>query len=195
MLALASLVAISCSDPFALRDGEIPEPLPDWWRSPTQPHMVLDNLRALYIHSAPTVIGRLLDDRAFLFVPDGADTVARAGVNMLSGDQEISVTRSMLESATSDSAPLPFLLLSEEPSFPDRASPIDTVTLVRRYELVLYDPFGRGDPEPVRAEGTAVFLLSEDVGRSDWRILTWTDRRGGTTWSWGQVKLEIAGDG
>ena len=185
------MFALGCSNPFALREGEEPtESFPIWWRQQTTPQNVLANLVDVYELQQPEFIADLLTED-HVFEPDPQDVIETEGKPALTFDEEVLVTRVLLDTLTS----YPILQMDTLAGISDEDAPQDTVTLRRVYTLELGEfPFAGGVDELV-AEGTSAFRMRQDSLSGEWRIWLWRDRRGEVEWSWGRAQLEVLGGG
>lgn len=187
-LCLVLLILSGCADPFALREGEPPEEIPDWWLNPDSPQAVLSNLMQIYANEVPSLIDRLLADD-FRFELDPADVSGNSD-GELSRDQEEQFTRTLLDGLGTP----PVLSLIESAGNPDPGTPGTEVILYRDYLLLVDDPFAVNSNESLQAEGVAIFTLFQGFSATDWRIVHWKDESAGEDWSWGKLKLELVGD-
>jgi hypothetical protein len=178
---------MGCDDPFALREGEPPEDLPDWWITPVTPQLLLDDLRNLYENQASSLVGRLLAEDYTFFgnpidVPVGSD-------GLLDKDEEEEFSRSLLDGAET----APTLLLSPDGERQDRIVVGVDATLYRHYVLEVQDPFEPGVAALLVAEGDAAFEMAVGISGTEWEIVGWYDEPGDAEWSWGLLKFELMG--
>ncbi len=187
-IAFVALATAGCANPFALREGEPPEELPDWWLSPITPQTTLLDLVQIYQNQEPSLITMLLADD-YLFFPDPADALGIPDGGVLDAEEEARFTRNLLDATPA----APLLVLTETDEHPDPEQYEDSIELYRDYVLTVDDPFGSQPPIQIVALGEALFLLQRVPSGSEWEILDWKDQRGATDWSWGELKLELVG--
>jgi hypothetical protein len=181
-----AILTLSCANPFATREPEVPSRQASSWIPPQSPEIVLINLRnALVQKNVENYLRSLVDStrssRRFRFEPDQSAVVANPGVF---SNWDVQRERFYLQQL--------FSVLPEDSVRALDFTPVtsnvsaDTAEFTRSYELRLHHTQqGQGIPAVLR--GQATFWLSSDAS-GNWAIHRWADFSNGRDPSWSVLK-------
>jgi len=165
------LLTAACKNPFATRKAEPPSTDQSSWRVPTDPAVVLDNMRNAILEKNVNNYMRCLADsnQLFHFVPDEYEASKNVGVfDSWRLEQEQTYVNKLLTSIPDDSVRTLHFSLDY-----DRIDFADSILIRTDYELNLHHVLSNSYPR--LAKGKCDFLFIRRQGY--WVISRWEDHQ------------------
>lgn len=181
----AAMITILGCDIFETREPESPTQMSSNFRPPTQPEIVLENLRsAISERNTENYLRSFVDSafstRRFEFIPTQE---AQSQYFTVFSSWSLESEREYFENLRSQTLPSAFstLILNEE-RFESLQS--DSAVYNANYRVVFQH--NRSDT-PTEAKGNLLIYLSTD-SRNNWVIHRWVDFKTGLDFSWSELK-------
>lgn len=182
---LATMLGVLGCDIFDTREPESPTQTSSNFLPPTQPEVVLENLRnAVSEQNIENYLRSFVDStfstRRFEFIPT---LDAQSQYFTVFSNWSLQSEREYFENLRSQTAPSAFSsLIFNDDRFESLQS--DSAVYNANYRLV----FQHSRPgTPTEAKGNTLFYLSTD-SRNNWVIHRWVDLKTGTDFSWSELK-------